>query len=87
MGEGLILALKIVGLLFVAAGVIVIFLAPRIVDRNGLAEKKQDDPRLTAMMDDEQKAKFKRDAAIVDIKLKGLLLASPGFIIVLVLFR
>lgn len=87
MVEEVNLALKIFGLLIVAAGVVVIFLAPKIVDRKGLAENKKDDPRLTAMMDEEQKAKFKRDAAIVDIKLKGLLLASPGFVIVLIMFR
>lgn len=87
MGEEFELILKIIGLLFVAAGVVVIFLAPRIVDRKGLADKKKEDPRLTAMMDEEQKTKFKRDAAIVDVKLKGLLLASPGFVIVLILFR
>jgi len=87
MGETAELILKIIGLLVVIAGLIVVYAAPKIVDKNNLAEKKEIDPERTANMDEEGVKKFKRDMAILDVKIKGILIALPGFIIIFVLFR
>lgn len=81
------IVLKVLGLLLALAGMAVVFLAPRIVDRRGLAQKKKVDPRLTAEMSPEDLEKYKRDSAILDLKLRGLLLSAPGFVIILFIFR
>jgi hypothetical protein len=78
--------LRILGLLFAGAGLAVVYAAPRIVDKRGLAERKTVDPRLVDHYSPEEQAKFKRDSAILDIKLRGLLLAAPGFVLILIAF-
>jgi hypothetical protein len=81
------LILKILGLAIAAAGMLVVYLAPRIVDRRGLAEKKKIDPRLTEHLPPEELEKFRRNSAITDIKLRGALIALPGMILILIAFR
>jgi hypothetical protein len=85
MNETLELILRIVGLLVAAAGLVVVYLAPRIVDRRDLAARKQIPPELAEMTEEEQ-AKYRRDSAILDVKLRGLLLAAPGFVLILIAF-
>lgn len=87
MNVTLILILRILGLLIAAAGVTVIFAASKIVEIRGLAEKKPDDPSLPETLSAEEKAKLKRESAVLDIKLRGLAIAAPGFILVLIAFR
>jgi hypothetical protein len=87
MDETLKLILQILGLAITAAGMIVVGLAARIVDKKGLAEKKQIDPALLEHYSPEDQAKMRRDAAITDIKLRGAVLAVPGLILILIAFR
>ena len=87
MGDTAELILKIIGLIVGLAGLVVVYAAPKIVDKNGLAEKKQIDPERIANLDEDGVKKFKRDMAILDVKIKGILIALPGFAIILILFR
>lgn len=79
--------LKVLGSLLAAAGLVVIYAAPKIVDVRKLDKKKKVDPERVAGLDDDGIKKYKRDSAILDVKIKGLLLALPGFVIILIMFR
>ncbi len=87
MSKTVILILRILGLTISGLGIFIVYLAPRIVDHYGLAAKKQLDPRLLEALEPEQQEKYRRDAAILDVKLRGLLVASPGFALILIAFR
>jgi hypothetical protein len=87
MNETLQLILRILGLATAAAGMLVVYLAPRIVDKRGLAGKKTLDPTLVEHMTPEEKDKLRRDSAIVDVKLRGALIAAPGLVLILIAFR
>lgn len=86
MGETLVLVIRIAGLVIAAFGIIIIFGARKIVDSKGLAEKRPDDPRLPDSMPEEEKAKLRYDGAMLDVKLRGMLIAAPGFILILIGF-
>ncbi len=79
--------LKVLGGILAIAGLVIIYGAAKIVDKKKLDEKKVIDPERVAMLDEEQIKKFKRDTTILDVKLKGLLFAIPGFVILLIMFR
>jgi hypothetical protein len=79
--------LRILGLLIAAAGLIVVYGAPSIVDRKGLAAKKKFDPKYEENLPPEELEKHHRNAAILDVKLYGLLISAPGFILTLIAFR
>ncbi len=87
MNETVEIVLKVVGGIIAIAGLVVVYGASKIVDMKKLDEKKKMDPQRTAMMDEEQIKKFKRDTAILDVKIKGILIALPGFVLLLVLFK
>lgn len=87
MGIATEIIMKILGGLIAIAGLIVIYGAAKIVDFKKLDEKKQVDPERIATLDEEQVKKFKRDAAILDVKIKGVLIAIPGFLVLLVMFK
>lgn len=79
--------LKIVGGILALAGLIIVYAAPNIVKNKKLDEKKVIDPERVANLDEEQLKKFKFDSTVLDVKLKGLIFAIPGFIILLFMFR
>jgi hypothetical protein len=81
------IVLMIIGGLFIVAGLLVVYMAPKIVDKKGLAAKKKMDPRWVENLPPEEQEKVRRNSAILDVKLIGLLISAPGFIIVLILFR
>ena len=87
MNEALVLILRILGLVLTAAGMAVVFAAPKIAEKYGLIEKKQISPELLEKMPEEEQKKFRRDSAILDVKFRGLLLAAPGLVLVLIAFR
>jgi hypothetical protein len=87
MGGTLGLVLKILGFAIAAAGMMVVYLAARIVDRRGLAAKKQIDPTLVEHLTPEEQEKARRNSAITDIKLVGALIALPGMILIMIAFR
>lgn len=87
MSETLELILRILGLIIATAGMIVVYAAPKIVAKKGLAEKKQIPPEHLEKMSEEEQKKFRLDSAILDVKLKGLMLAAPGLVLILIAFR
>lgn len=87
MGEALSVALKILGVVIALAGMVVVYAAPKIVSKYKLDEKKVIDPERVQNLNEEGVQKFKKDAAIVDVKIKGVLLALPGLIIILIMFK
>ncbi len=86
MNATLELILRILGLVIAAGGLVIVYMAPRVVDKKGLAAKKTLPPDMDEMMTPEEKDKYRRDSAILDIKLRGLLLAVPGFVLILIAF-
>ena len=87
MNETLELILRILGLALSAAGLVVVYAAPHIVDKRGLVGRKKIPPELVEHMTPEEQDKFRRDSAILDVKFRGLLLAAPGFIMILIAFH
>ncbi len=87
MNETLELILRILGLLLALAGLVVVYAAPRIVDKKGLVSKRKIPAEMAEVMTEEEKTRYKRDMAILDVKLKGLLFAAPGFVLILIAFR
>jgi hypothetical protein len=69
------------------AGLIVIYSAPKIVKKYKLDEKKEIDPQRTENLNEEGIEKFKFDSAVLDVKIKGILIALPGFLVILILFK
>ena len=80
-------------ILYVVAGISllsgmgIVFFAPHLVKKYKLDEKKVIDPERVEGLDEDGVAKFKRDTAILDVKLKGILLALPGVIIILAMCK
>jgi hypothetical protein len=79
------LIMRILGFILAGIGLVIVYAAPKIVDRKGLAAKKEVDPRVLEHLPAENLEKYKR--AILDVKLRGLIFAAPGFILILIAFR
>jgi len=86
MNPTLELVLRIIGVLIAAAGIAVVWLAPRIAEKRGLIDRKKIDPKLVEHMQPEEQEKYRREAAILDVKLYGLLIGTPGFVLILIAF-
>lgn len=80
------LILRIIGMVIAAIGLVIVYLAPRIVERRHLDVGRQVDPKIAEHLTPEELVRYRRDGAILDIKLKGLLVAAPGFILILIAF-
>jgi hypothetical protein len=87
MEEWLDILLRIIGTMIGLAGLVVVYAAPQLVKKYKLDEKKSIDPERLAVLDESEIAKYKFDTAVLDIKLKGLILAMPGFVLLLILFK
>lgn len=87
MNETLQIILRILGIALAVAGLAVVYAAPRIVDKRGLVGRRPVKPEYLEHMTPEEQDKFRRDSAILDVKLRALLLAAPGFILILIAFR
>lgn len=87
MGRIAEIVLQVLGLLILAVGIFVVYTAPRIVEKRRLDEKKVVDPERTADLSEEDLKKFKREAAILDLKIKGVLIALPGALMILILYK
>lgn len=87
MGQIAEIILQVLGLLILAVGIFVVYAAPRIVEKRKLDEKKVVDPERTAGLSEEDLKKFKREAAILDLKIKGVLIALPGALMILILYK
>lgn len=78
------LILTIIGFVLAGFGLAIVYAAPRIVDKKGLADKKVIDPKMIEHMPPETHEKYRRDMAILDVKLRGLLFAAPGFVLIMI---
>lgn len=78
---------KAIALILVLGGGIIIYLAPRIVRKRGLDAHVQLTPEQEESFDEAGQQKYRFVQATLKIKLYGLLLAMPGFILVLLLFK
>ncbi|MDW7658647.1 MAG: hypothetical protein SCM11_15880 [Bacillota bacterium] len=87
MNETLELIARILGFVIAAAGLAVVYSAPKIVDKRGLAKHKSIPQDMDEKMTPEEKDKYRRDMAVLDVKLRGLLIAAPGFVLILIGFR
>ncbi len=61
--------------------------APKIAERYGLIEKKQIDPERVKHLPPEDQEKYRREMAILDVKLRGLMFSAPGFILIMIVFN
>lgn len=79
------LILKILAFLFLIPGVIMVFAAKLAVKKFNLAEKTKINSAYE--MDEEESKQYKYLKAIVNFKMLGLLVALPGFILIIIGFR
>lgn len=82
----LLLIMRIVGFILAGIGLFIVFAAPKTVDRKGLAAERKIDPGLAERFSPEEQEKYKRDMAILDVKLRGLIFAAPGLILILIAY-
>jgi len=87
MNDTIVLVLRILGIALTAVGMILVWLAPWIVKKYGLTARKKIDPKLTGHMSEEELEKFRQESAVLDVKLRSLLVALPGLILILIAFR
>lgn len=79
------LALKILAFVFLIPGVSLVMGARAIVPRLRLDEKMKCD--FEHEMNESELASYKLNRAVVNLKMLGMLIALPGFILALVSFR
>jgi hypothetical protein len=77
--------LKIIAVLFIVAGFITVFAAKLAVKKYGLDEKSKCD--FEHEMGEEELKQYKYNKAVVNLKMIGLLVALPGFVIMFIVFR
>ncbi|MHB8963405.1 MAG: hypothetical protein ACYC5K_09665 [Saccharofermentanales bacterium] len=87
MGQTVKIILQVLGILVLAVGVFIVYAAPRIVEKRGLDEKKTIDADRAAGLSEEEIKKLKRESAILDLKIKGVLVALPGAILILIMYK
>jgi hypothetical protein len=77
--------LKFLPLLFIAAAAIIVFGAKKLVKKYGMDKnvKCEYEDQMTV----EELESYKFDKAVVNLKMFGLLIALPGVVLVMVLFR
>lgn len=79
------LILKILGFLFLIPGVAMVFGAKELVTKFNLKEKMKID--FEHDMSDQELEQYKFSKATVNFKMLGMLIALPGFILILIAFK
>ncbi len=79
------LILKILMFLFIIPGVFVVFMAPGMVRKYNLAAGVK--VEFKDEMDEEQIKSYQFDKAVVNLKMLGMLIALPGFILAFIAFK
>jgi hypothetical protein len=87
MGRTLEIILQVLGILILAVGVFIVYAAPRIVEKRRLDEKKTVDAERAEGLTEEEIRKIKRESAILDLKIKGVFVALPGAILILIMYK
>lgn len=84
-GKKYMLALKIMAGIFLIAGFGTVLEAKLIVKKMKLDQKVS--VNFENEMDDEEEAQYKRDKAMINVKMTGMLIALPGLILTLIAFK
>lgn len=79
------LFLKALGFFFIVAGALTVFGARWIVKRYSVDKNAK--CNFEDEMDEEEVIKYKFDKALVNIKMIGMLMALPGIIIILIIYK
>lgn len=79
------LILKILAFVFIVPGVFTVFAARWLVTKYKLDSKVK--CAFEHEMGEEEVAQYKQNKAVVNLKMLGMLVALPGFIMILLLFR
>jgi hypothetical protein len=79
------LVLKVLGILLVVAGVAMVFMARQIVEKYNLSHNAK--VGFDHEMSEEELEQFKLSKATVNMKMLGMLVALPGFILILIAFK
>jgi len=77
--------LKVLALLIVAVGALIVFGAKTIVEKYELDKRIKED--FENEMTEEEIINYKKQRAIVNIKTIGMIVALPGLVMVLFLFK
>ena len=78
-------ALRILAFVFLIPGLAIVYSARRIVEKYSLHDKVECE--YEAEMSDEEIAAYKLNKAVVNLKMIGMLIALPGFILAVIAFR
>ena len=68
-------------------GLIVVYAAPAIVEKRGLAAKHKVDDRMIEHLLPEEVDKYKRDGAILNVKLIGVGIAVPALLLIVFILK
>ncbi len=69
------------------AGLILVYAAAWVVDRRGLAAKHKVDPRMVEHLLPEEVEKYKRDGAVLNVKLVGVGIAVPALLLIVFVIK
>jgi len=81
------IVLEILGGIVAFVGLIVVYAAPAIVDKRGLAAKHKVDDRMVEHLLPEEVEKYKRDGAILNVKLIGVGIAVPAMLLIVFILK
>jgi len=84
-GDGLVTILKILAFILIVAGAVMVYGAQWAVRKYGLDRNIK--CGFEDQMEEEEILQYKFNRAIVNFKMQGMLVALPGLILLLVLFR
>jgi len=87
MDPNLKIVLEILGGIVAVLGLVVVYAAPAIVDKRGLAAKHRVDPRMVEHLLPEEVDKFRRDGAILNVKLVGVGFAVPALLLIVFILK
>jgi hypothetical protein len=76
-----------IGAVLTLVGLVVVYAAPAIVDKKGLAANRKVDPKILEHMPPEEIDRYRRDGAILDLKIKGVAFAVPGMLLIVIALR
>lgn len=79
------LTLKILGFLFLVPGILLVFFARTLVGRLSLDENV--DCNFENEMSEDEIRRYKHDKAVVNLKMMGMLVALPGFVLIMIAFK
>jgi|LSQX01.3.fsa_nt_gb hypothetical protein len=82
---GINLFLQGLSVLVILSGFIIVHIAPSIVKKYKLNEKVKCE--FEHEMTEEELIEYKRNRAVINIKMTGMLISLPGFVLLFIVFR